>query len=179
MIAYEWYNFYNKSTFIAKVKEIASRLDVPASWLMIVMEMESGIRAKSKCPNGYAYGLFQWTKIRLKDLGVTYPELRAMNSIQQLDLAYRTFKPYIRKVNNLYDLYFVIFFPEGLGKRDNYVLATKGQKGFRGLAYEWNKTIDTKFGNHDGKLTVADVKAFVNSKIPDGYSPYRDEINED
>lgn len=55
-------------------------------------------------------------------LGVTTGMLRSMPSWEQLDYVEKYFKSFTGRLNSVFDLYMVTFYPAGLGKPADYVL---------------------------------------------------------
>jgi hypothetical protein len=48
-----------------------------------------------------------------------------MSFIEQMDLVYKYYKPFIGKMNSFIDVYLVTFFPNALNKDESYVFQTK------------------------------------------------------
>lgn len=140
--------------FEAKLDQISKKLGIPREWIARTIQLESRGNPKAKNKSSSAYGLLQWTTARLKDIGVTLADLKNMDAIEQLDVVFKTYYPYRNKVNSIYDAYLVVFYPAALGKPDTYQIGGSAE-------YQGNKSLDTRYGNNDGKLTVADVKKWV------------------
>lgn len=144
--------------FLAKVKEIANRLDCDYRDLLGLMNSESGIRADIKNPNGSASGLIQFIESTANSLGTTTAELRAMNPIDQLDYV----EKYLVQIKaqaglsgrlSAGDLYSLVFLP-GRAHRD--VLTSSGEK-----YYAHNRGLDL---NKDGQITKAELGQRVHNK---------------
>ncbi len=144
--------------FLAKVKEIAKRLNCDYRDLLGLMNSESGIRADIKNPNGSASGLIQFIESTANSLGTTTAELRAMDPIDQLDYV----EKYLTRVKaqagltgklSAGDLYSLVFLP-GRASRD--VLTSSGEN-----YYAHNKGLDL---NHDGQITKAELSQRIYDK---------------
>lgn len=144
--------------FLAKVKQIAQRIDCDYRDLLGLMNSESGIRADIKNPNGSASGLIQFIESTAKSLGTTTAELRAMNPIDQLDYV----EKYLVQIKaqaglsgrlSAGDLYSLVFLP-GRAHRD--VLTSSGEK-----YYAHNRGLDL---NKDGQITKAELGQRVHNK---------------
>ena len=114
----------NKEAFLQKVRLICAKLGIEPDWLMFVMNSESGLNPAAYNPNGGASGLIQFMPATAEGLGTTTAALRQMSNVEQLDYVYKYFYPYRGKMDSLYDLYLVTFFPAALGKPDSYILQT-------------------------------------------------------
>ena len=144
--------------FLAKVKEIAQRIDCDYRDLLGLMNSESGIRADIKNPNGSASGLIQFIESTANGLGTTTAELRAMSPIDQLDYV----EKYLTKVKaqaglsgrlSAGDLYSLVFLP-GRARRD--VLTSSGEN-----YYAHNRGLDL---NKDGQITKAELGQRIHNK---------------
>ena len=144
--------------FLAKVKEIAQRLDCDYRDLLGLMNSESGIRADIKNPNGSASGLIQFIESTARSLGTTTAELRAMKPIDQLDYV----EKYLTNTKasagitgrlSAGDLYSLVFLP---GRANRDVLTTSGEN-----YYKHNKGLDL---NKDGQITKAELSQRVYDK---------------
>jgi hypothetical protein len=159
MIAFEWKKFVNKEAFIEQVNATALVLDIKPDWLMMVFYLESGFRRTAQNPHSRAIGLLQWLPSTAKGLGVSTTAIANMSGVEQVKLAERYFWPYRGKIHNFYDCYFAVFSPKGIGKPDTHLLYSNDTNG-----YKWNAVLDTKYGNHNGKLEVVDVKRYAYSR---------------
>lgn len=145
--------------FLAKVKEIAKRLNCDYRDLLGVMNSESGINASAKNPHGSATGLIQIIESTAKSLGTTTAALRAMSPIKQLDYVEKCIANSKKMAGfsandklSAGDLYALIFLP-ARAKRD--VLTQSGEN-----FYSANKGLDR---NKDGKITKEDLAQRVHS----------------
>lgn len=71
---------YDIDGFEKKVKDVSSRLSIPAEWLMAVMYAESRFDASAQNHKGSgAVGLIQFMPATLRDMNVTTKQLQNMN----------------------------------------------------------------------------------------------------
>lgn len=151
---------YSKSINAAKLRkvvEVAQRLKVSPSWLMIVMYKETGgtFSTGIKNPQSSATGLIQFISKTAERLGTTTAKLSQMSFIQQMDYVEKYFLMVMRDkklkgFNSFYDLYFAVFFPEAIGKADGWKFPAK--------IYKPNAGIDT---NKNGEITVGEFKKWA------------------
>lgn len=162
--------------FVAKVKEIATKLLLPmddnvgAGWLMSCMAFETGETFSPSIQNGagaQAYGLIQFMKGAASDMGVTLDQLKVMTALQQLDYVYLYFKRFTGKITSLDDVYLAIFYPAAMGKPDSTVLFYR-DLAKTSLAYKQNSGLDL---NKDGQITVAEICSIIRSKHAKGLRP--------
>ena len=162
----------NKAAFLQKVQLIAVKLGIDPNWLMFVMNSESGLNPAAYNPNGGASGLIQFMPATAEGLGTTTAALRKMSNVDQLDYVYKYFYPYRGKMDSLYDLYLVTFFPAALGKPDSYVLQTSTLPAK--VIADANPGIDLD-GND--QITVGEFKRWIDLKkksmgIENGWNVY-------
>lgn len=143
----------NVEAFGRKVIALSNTLGFHPSWLMIVMNNESGLDPKAKNPNSSATGLIQFMEETAKSLGTSTAELKAMSNVKQLDYVLKYLKPYSAKVNTLADLYLAVFYPLSLYRTDDFV--------FPEWAVRANKIFDI---NKDGVLTKREFRQYVANK---------------
>jgi hypothetical protein len=144
--------------FLAKVKEIAQRLDCDYRDLLGLMNSESGIRADIKNPNGSASGLIQFIESTARSLGTTTAELRAMKPIDQLDYVERYLTNAKRNAGisgklSAGDLYTLVFLP---GRINRNVVTSSGED-----YYAKNKGLDL---NNDGQITKTELGQRIHNK---------------
>ena len=77
-----------------------------------------------------------------------------MNFSAQIKLVKRYFQPYYKRTKTLNDMYMAIFMPYYIGKPDNAILSSEGER-----AYNQNKALDK---NKDGKITKEEACIYVN-----------------
>jgi hypothetical protein len=156
-----------------RIQQVCTLLGINPAWLMMVMWSESRLNAQSvnKQPGDSdnpqiraakrATGLIQIMPDTALNLGTTNQALYAMNAIDQLGYVYKYFKPWTGKIKSYFDLYLVTFFPDAIGKPDNYILQTK--KLSASTIAKQNPFFDV---NKDGKLTVGEIKRRMYESIP-------------
>jgi hypothetical protein len=85
----------------------------------------------------------------------------AMSAEEQLDLVEKFLERAAggRRLDSVRDVYMAIFWPAGIGKGPDYVVArAEGATAWERLVYAQNKGLDT---NGDGVITAGDVAASV------------------
>ena len=146
--------------FLARVKEIAQKINCDYRDLLGVMNSESGLNSKAVNKHGGATGLIQFMPKTAKGLGTTTEALKAMTPIQQLDYVEK-FLVQNKKAAGFNsdaklsggDLYALVFLP-ARAKRD---VLTSGDEKY----YTWNTGLDA---NKDGKITKLELDQRVASK---------------
>lgn len=163
----------NPTSFEQTVRNISTTLGINPNWLMMVMWSESRLNAQAvnKQPGDNenpqvrattrATGLIQFMPDTALTLGTTTKALFAMNAIDQLGYVYKYFKPWIGRIKSYFDLYMVTFFPDAVGRPDDYILQTK--KLSASTIAKQNPFFDV---NKDGKLTVGEIKRRMYESIP-------------
>lgn len=163
----------SRSEFERVVRNLSSMLGANPNWLMMVMWSESRLNAQAvnKQPGdsdnpqiraaNRATGLIQFMPGTARNLGTTTTALYNMTGIQQLGYVYKYFKPWAGKIKNYFDLYLATFFPDAIGKPDDYVLQTA--KLPASTIAKQNPFFDV---NKDGKLTVGEIKRRMYESIP-------------
>ncbi len=156
-----------------KIQQVCTLLGINPAWLMMVMWSESRLNAQSvnKQPGdgenpqiraaNRATGLIQFMPNTAMNLGTTTKALFAMNAIDQLGYVYKYFRPWTGKIKSYFDLYLITFFPDAIGKPDEYILQTKRLSA--ATIAKQNPFFDV---NKDGKLTVGEIKRRMYESIP-------------
>lgn len=160
-----WYSEYvknNKEAFLNKVVSISNQLGINPNWLMFVMYWESGLNPAIRNKYSGATGLIQFMPATATALGTSVSALANMSNVEQLDYVHKYYRPYAGRMNNLYDVYLVTFFPAALGKADNWVLQTSSLSPR--IIAEQNPAIDL---NKDKQITVGEFKRYVDLKKKD------------
>jgi hypothetical protein len=172
-IAYQKILTVDRQAFMAKAIEVSESLQIHPSWLMIAIRIESRFNRKALNKVSNAVGLIQWIPRYVYTLlGMPnnpkriVAHIQAMTGIEQLELIKKFLAPYRGKMTDQYQTYLAIFSPVALGKSSSYVIGQRNDPGHKGKAYEWNKYLDQKFGNRDGKITLYDIKKFVDAHTP-------------
>lgn len=146
----------NREAFGNEVIALCDRIGWQPSWLMIVMNNESGLNSHIRnLAGGSATGLIQFTAATAADLGTTTDALAAMSNVDQLNYVemYLTKYGYASRVKDVGDAYLTVFYPAALWKDDAFV--------FPQWATNANPTFDI---DHNGTLTKAEFKQYVNQK---------------
>jgi hypothetical protein len=144
--------------FKKKLEKIAAALGTTPNAMLAVMKQESGVNPAARNASGGATGLIQFMPDTARRLGTTTDDLRKMDGVQQLDYVYKYYKMTGVGDGSAGDLYMATFMPKYIGYPDHHVLGTSGAGGFSGAVYRQNKGLDR---NHDGTITVGDVKSSV------------------
>jgi hypothetical protein len=156
-----------------RIQQVCTLLGINPAWLMMVMWSESRLNAQAvnKQPGDSdnpqiraatrATGLIQFMPDTALNQGTTTKALYAMTAIDQLGYVYKYFKPWTGKIKSYFDLYLVTFFPDAIGKPDDYILQTK--KLSAATIAKQNPFFDV---NKDGKLTVGEIKRRMYESIP-------------
>ena len=174
-IAYAEVINVNREAFLIKLIEVCDFLQMHPSDLMIVIRMESKFNRKAVNKTSKAVGLIQWIPRYVKPfLGysssvpdyIVVKRIQSMSGVQQLELIKRFLAPYKGKMTDRYQAYLAVFYPKALGKPDDYLIGDEKGIGIFKKNYEWNKNVDRSFGNKDGKLTISDIKKFVDHHTP-------------
>jgi hypothetical protein len=149
--------------FKKKLEKIARELGTTSGALIAVMKQESGVSPSIQHANG-ATGLIQFMPNTARMLGTTGEELKQMDGVRQLDYVYKYYKMTGVGDGSVGDLYMATFMPKFIGYPDSFVLGQLGGGKVPGtnlssdLVYKQNKGLDR---DHDGKITIADVKKSV------------------
>lgn len=150
-----------------KVFEVCKNLGWSSNapdWLMLAVYVESSFKYPNTNAIG-ATGYIQITKSRARELGISPEALATLPSLKYWDYVQKYFEipnvATLGKPQSAADLYLLINYPIAKGKPDNYVLYAKGSK-----EYANNSGLDF---NKDGKVTVLDVKQYLNDKVPLSY----------
>ena len=163
----------DSAIFEATMQSVSGLLGINPNWLMMVMWNESRLNAQSvnKQPGDTdnpllrsekrATGLIQFMPDTAIRLGTTTKALYGMNAIQQLGYVYKYFKPWSGHIKSYFDLYLITFFPDAIGRDDQYVLQTP--KLSASTIARQNPFFDA---NGDGKLTVGEIKRRMYESIP-------------
>lgn len=155
---YKEYIKNNTEEFLAKLSDIARKLNIEPDWLMIVMYAESRINPSAVNPITGATGLIQFMPSTATWLGTTTSLLKNMSNIQQLDYVLKYYQNLglTGKIKSVHDLYLGTFFPAALGKPDSWVIQTSTISAEK--IAEQNKIIDL---NKDRNITVSEFKQYV------------------
>lgn len=149
--------------FLAKVKQIAQRINCDYRDLLALMNSESGINAHQWCTipgeENKAVGLIQFREGTARTLGTSMQALANMTPLEQLDYVEKYFKYWIDLKNlngkqlSAGDLYTLTYTPAYAGQS---VLSSQGQS-----FYDRNKGLDV---NGDKKITTDDLAQRIQKK---------------
>ena len=153
--------------FKQKVIDISQKLKIKPDYLMACIAFESAETFSPSVRNPYskAVGLIQFLESTANDLGTSTKELAQMTALKQLDYVEKYFKSYSGKLTSVEDVYMVIFYPKAVGKSDEYVISTKGNK-----IYDQNDKLDT---NKDGILTKGEAGLAIRRSLKKGLEQYK------
>jgi len=163
----------SRATFEITVRNISDKLGINPNWLMMVMWSESRLNAQAVNKQAgdpadpltrsanRATGLIQFMPDTALNLGTTTVALYRMDAITQLQYVYRYFKSWSGKMKSYFDLYFVTFFPDAIGKPDDFILETA--KKSRYIIAKQNPFFDV---NKDGILTAGEIRRRMYESIP-------------
>jgi hypothetical protein len=172
-IAYAEVINVNREAFLKKLQEVCDYLKIHPSWLMIAIKIESGFNRKAYNRISRATGLIQWIPryvAQFLKVGTDHKRIVAkimsMSGVEQLELVRVFLSPYRGKMTDQYQTYLAIFSPNALGKPETFIIGKRHDAGHKGKAYEWNKYLDHTYGNKDGKITLFDIKKFVDHHTP-------------
>lgn len=148
---------------LEKVFDVSQKLKIDVNWLLAVMYFETAKTFSPQKTNSIgSVGLIQFThdvgtpnqkRINGKVYSLGY--IRSLTFLQQMDLVYDYYKPYIGKMSNFLDVYLVTFFPAALSKSDSFVLKTSSLSA--SLIAKQNPIFDS---NKDGQITRSEIKDF-------------------
>ncbi|WP_299459056.1 transglycosylase SLT domain-containing protein [uncultured Microscilla sp.] len=147
--------------FITKVKNISKNLGIKPSWLMEVMNSESGLRHDIRNNIG-AVGFIQFLPQTAYGLGTSPDSLANMTGTAQLDYVQKYYAPYSGRMKNPIDLYIVAFYPYALGKSDNYIVGSEQGDAYARLVKQQNAPFDL---NKDGYVSLGEFRRFVRKKF--------------
>jgi len=163
----------SRAAFEITVRNISDKLGINPNWLMMVMWSESRLNAQAVNKQAgdpadpltrsanRATGLIQFMPDTALNLGTTTVALYRMDAITQLQYVYRYFKSWSGKMKSYFDLYFVTFFPDAIGKPDDFILETA--KKSRYIIAKQNPFFDV---NKDGILTAGEIRRRMYESIP-------------
>jgi hypothetical protein len=145
---------------VAELRAIAKRHAWDANALACIIQLESAGNPQAQNKQDgrvVATGLIQWTESTARNYGTTMAAIYRMSQIEQLALAERYWETaYKKPPTDVGDYYLGVFWPAGLGKSDETVIAKEGSN-----VYNWNKGLDI---TKDGILTIGDVRNIFRAK---------------
>lgn len=146
--------------FVDKTKAIERQMGMPPGTLFSIMYSESGLKHNVFNSIG-AGGLIGFLPSTLEAQGYTPDDLKNMTALRQLDLVRTFYQKWkdagiLGKAKKPEDFYMLTFYPYAVGKPDSYELGS--HNGTARTVYSANSPLDW---NKDGRLTVADFKAYL------------------
>lgn len=150
---------------LSKVIEVSTKLNINPNWLLAVIYFETAKTFNPSKTNSIgSVGLIQFTRDKA---GVNYKTINGkryllsdigkMNFVKQMDLVYEYYKEVLQitkqPISSFVETYLTTFFPNALGKEDNYIFQTKGLSS--SLIAKQNPIFDL---NKDGKITKIEVE---------------------
>jgi len=147
--------------FLAKVQEVATRLQINWLDLLVCMAFETGGSFNPGEVNRLsgATGLIQFMPSTARGLGTTTTALAKMSQVEQMKYVELYLSSKKLKGASFADIYMSIIFPAAVGKPDSYVLFGKNAAISR---YEFNKAYIQNKGldlNKDGSITKGETAA--------------------
>lgn len=160
----------NREAFASKVIDIAARLGINPSWLMVVFFIETDAARKGFIDHAArnhigAAGLIQFMPNTAARLGTSGYALMQMTNVRQLDFVYKYLAPYAGKMRSLADTYLAVFFPIAIGRPDRWVLQAPGLTAEKVACF--NPLYDM---NKDKMITVGEVKTKLQQFVPKGFA---------
>lgn len=149
--------------FAARVQAMSTYLDVPADWLMAVMNFETAgtFSPSIRNPHSTAVGLIQFLESTANELGTTTAALGAMSALAQLDYVQEYYKRRIKQYGHftcVCDCYLAVFYPKAIPQPLSF--------SFPRSVAQVNQVFDR---NHDGDITKQEIQDTILSRIPAGY----------
>ncbi|NBA76824.1 transglycosylase SLT domain-containing protein [Emticicia sp. ODNR4P] len=171
MLRFSWLQFKQGDAFSRKAVEISQRLEITPDSLMDTIWIESQFNRNAINRDSGAYGLIQCLPSTMSRLGLKKSDIERMTGTEHLEkVVYPYLRPYKGRMIHPIDTYLAVFYPRALGKADNYVIAEEDEN-----AYRWNKIIDLKYGDKDGRLEIIDVKCYMNTRIKKAIHAHRND----
>lgn len=161
-LQFESYLTEGKTSFVNKVRSIATRLSVDPNWLMLVFFIETGAAVYGKIDHTIknkigAGGLIQFLPSTAISLGTTVDALVHMTATEQLTWVEKYFAPYAGRMHSAADTYLAVLFPVAIGKPDSWVLHASRLPAE--TVAKWNPLFDI---DKNGQISIAEVKEKLN-----------------
>lgn len=135
--------------FVNEVRKMSSRLGIPVSTLMGIMDFETGgsFDPAKRAAASSGVGLIQFISKTAKGLGTSSEELKQMSQIEQLKYVEKYFKEQMKrsKIDTLSDAYMAVLNPSKIGKAEDAPVFKRGTE-----EYAANAPLDF---NEDGIIT--------------------------
>jgi hypothetical protein len=155
---------------LEKVTQVSYNLRINPNWLLAVMYFESARTFNPAITNGIgSVGLIQFTRdkkgVGYKTIGgkqYLLSDIKQMSFIEQMNLVEKYYKDVIsftkKTPQSFIDTYLITFFPNAIGKTNDYVFETKGLT--KSLIAKQNPAFDK---NKDGKIVKYEVLSYFQS----------------
>jgi len=147
--------FFSKSNR-KQIRHIAKEIGIDQKWLYQIFYLECLYKGDihTENPKSGAVGLIGFLPSTAKYLGTSSDEIKQMNMSQQLNLTRKYLKIMAKdkKIDNITDLYLLIFRSTAIGKPDNYVIGEKDSK----ISLQ-----NPIFVNEFGTITKGDIKRYI------------------
>jgi hypothetical protein len=144
---------------------MANRLSASADDIAYVIGFETGpypFSPAARNPQSGCTGLIQFCKESAAALGTTLDELAAMSFTEQLGYVEKYFARFRGRLDSLADVYLAVFWPNAVGRDDDFVIARQNAGGYEGLAYAQNVKFDRQGrGFYTRGDVVAEVQAYA------------------
>ncbi len=121
--------FINTPGVSQKIDEICRKLLCRPVDILVTIYAESKFDTKAVNKNSNATGLIQFMPATARYLGTSVEAIYNMSATQQLEFAYRFYKPATGKLVSVYEFYSYTFVPISVGKPNNWVYQWKTSKG--------------------------------------------------
>ena len=153
--------------FIMRLKDITDNIGIDPSWLMACMAFETGRTFSATIKNAAgsgAVGLIQFMPGTAAALGTSTEELLKMSPEAQLNVVWKYFMPWRKRLHSLGDTYGAIIWPGMIGKSDDEIIFRKDD-ALHPKRYVQNRGLDY---NKDGLITRGEIVARVQSELERG-----------
>ena len=152
--------------FRKKLLQIATDLSTNVDWLAAVISLESGFSpsvANFGNPERGAVGLIQFMPntaahlLGISDSQEARKRMQAMGDLEQLDYVRKFYAPFKGRLNSPEDVYMAVFWPIGVGKSSDFIIAKEGSP-----VYRENKVFDRE---KTGVITKRQVGGAIKGAI--------------
>lgn len=147
---YRKYKCLYSDAFVMRLFEISDLLKMKPNHILAVLMHESSMDPDAYNPYGDAIGIYQFTPITRRALGVSRSELLEMGAMEQLELVYEYLKPYKGKIKHYSDFAIIGAAPSYFGYPNWYVCYKDPM-----IEYRVNPTWDV---NRDGMITIGELR---------------------
>lgn len=161
----------DRALFLQSLGSIANWLGVPLVWLLAIMYRESGVRPSAHLDGSDGVpvggGLIGFLRSTLQDSrygGISLESLLNLSAIDQLYYVQLYFQNYRNKLKSFSDVSLAVFYPNAIGKKDDYILGSEVSDSYARKVGSTNSAYDL---DHDGYVTLAEYKQYMKSKFPE------------